>query len=384
MGRRKPLIVQIITRLIVGGAQRTVLELCDGLRSRFDLRVLCGPEEGPEGSIRAEFASVAPVTIVQSLRRDLAPMRDGRALLTLRNEIRGLQPDLVHTHSSKAGVLGRLAAGWAGVDAVHTIHGWGHTPADPTLRREILVASERFAARYARVLLAVSEDVKQEGLRLGIGTANKYAVVPDPVDLAPEREDFGGARAQARSRLGLSQDDEVVGWVGRFVDQKDPDCLVVVLQRLLGERKGLRAVLVGDGPRRREVEERLAQVGLRDRALFTGLQDARQLYPAFDVLVHTSRWEGQPDPRVIQEALAKRIPVVATRVSGLSDFVVPGRTGYVLEQGDGAGVARQALEVLADGHLRAPIDTTVISELRSRFGKEVSLARHTEIYAALV
>jgi glycosyltransferase involved in cell wall biosynthesis len=383
MTQRKPTVVHVITRLIVGGAQLSVVGLCEALNEHYDVRLLSGPEEGLEGSLHARAEENLPLTIVPALRRDIDARHDIAAVTTLRRTFREFGPAIVHTHSSKAGILGRVAAMRSSAKVVHTIHGWGHTPADSRLRRAVLIQAERGVARWTDALIAVSSDVRDEGMRCRIGQPHLYEVIPEFVDFRPADPDFDASRQRARRALDLKEADEVVGWVGRFVPQKDPDTLVRALELILASRSTVRAVLVGDGPMRRETERRLRGTGLGERVFFAGLRpDARALYAAFDVLLHPSLWEGQP--RVIQEAIAERVPVVAGRVAGAGDLVEEGRTGYLTPPGDGEGMAAHALAAFDGPGLRAPLASDVVDEVSGRHGHELALSRHLALYERLL
>jgi glycosyltransferase involved in cell wall biosynthesis len=373
--------VHTITRLIRGGAQLTVLGTCEALRDEFDIQVVCGPDLGSEGSIREEVESVVPVTVVPELRRNIHPAQDFLAVSRLRALYERLDPAVIHSHSSKAGIVSRFASrSRAGI--VHTVHGWGHTPTDSPLRRNAFVALERAAARRTNALVAVSSDVREEGIARGIGKPSQYHLIPEDVDYSPRNPDFAAARRQARETLGLDQDELVIGWVGRFVAQKDPQALARTLSGLLSPGDaGTRAVLVGDGPLRAQTEAAVAPLG--ERVMFTGLRDdARDLYAAFDVVLHCSRWEGQP--RVVQEALAERIPVVATAAAGVRDLVTEGVLGHVVEVGDVRGLEQRTAQVLADPQRRAPLDQSAVDELSRRNGHIVARALHAELYRELI
>jgi glycosyltransferase involved in cell wall biosynthesis len=376
----RPRVVQVITRLIVGGAQLTVRGLCDDLSDRFEMHVVCGPDVESEGSLLEAVREVAPVTVLPNLRRDIHPLQDVHVVRSLRAIYERLRPDIVHTHSSKAGIVGRLAASHFR-PVLHTVHGWGHTPLDPAWRRHTFIALERLVAPRTDALVAVSCDVREEGLRLRIGTRKKYRLIPAYVDYRPSAPDFTAARRRARERLGLSEDELVIGWVGRFVSQKDPETLALALQRILHRRDhGTRAVLVGDGPLRDKIRRELAPLG--HRALFPGrLMDVRELYPAFDVLVHVSRWEGQP--MVVQEAIAERVPVVATRASGIEDLVLEG-VGHVVEPGDAGALTERILAVLEGDELRAPLSPEVVGRVAEGHDRLVTIAEHVRLYEDLL
>lgn len=378
-----PLVVHVITRLILGGAQLTVLGLCEGLREHFDVRVICGPDEGPEGSLRSEVEARVPVWVLPELHRQISPRDDIAAARALKRMFLDNIPAIIHTHSSKAGIVGRMAAPRPPTKVAHTVHGWGHTPDDAWWKRELFIRLERFAARRTDALIAVSADVRDEGVRLGIATMHDYHVVPEYVDYTPRSQDFHSSRRLARRALGLTESSPVLGWVGRFVPQKDPTTLVDAIRAALVARPKLRVVLIGDGPQRSDVERRISELGLSSRVVFAGLRtDARDLIPAFDVLIHVSRWEGQP--RVVQESIAERVPVVATRVSGLSEIVIPDRTGYLVEPGDAQGIAEKALCVLDRGSLHAPLPRSIVDEVANRNGHQAALNGHLRLYEQLL
>jgi glycosyltransferase involved in cell wall biosynthesis len=379
----KPLLLHVITRLCVGGAQLSVFHLSRDLRDEYDVHIVCGPDVGDEGSIFEEVSAEFPTTLLPVLRRPLRPAADVRAARALRRLYERLSPAVVHTHSSKAGVLGRWAARGSGAAVVHTVHGWGHTPADPRLRRRGFVAAERRAARWSDRLIAVSTDVRDEGLRHGIGRPDQYEVVPEYVDYSPADPDFNHARAAARAALALPPEVETMGWVGRFMPQKDPATLARAVAALLAARPGVHACFVGDGPDRAEVERTLRLGGLGERVHFAGFRkDIRPLYAAFDVLLHTSLWEGQP--RVPQEAIAERVPVVTARVSGTRDLIGSGPVGFEVEPGDSAAFAARAAEVLDDPGLRAPLPAAAVEAVASANGHELALSKHRELYAELL
>ena len=379
----RPRVVHVITRLIVGGAQLSVISLCEGLSEDFDVRIVAGPQTGPEGSLHRRAATVAPLTVVDALRRELSPRWDPVAVGAVRRTLRRLDGDIVHTHSSKAGIVGRFAAAPLRARCAHTIHGWGHTPADAPLRRAAFIALERAAARRCDALVAVSADNRAEGLARHIGRPDAYRVIPEVVELEPLDPDFARSRARARAALGIDGEVEVIGWVGRFVEQKDPHTLSRVVIDLLSDRPASRAVLIGDGPRRADVEAAVSAAGVGDRVAFTGVLDtARTLMPAFDVLVHPSLWEGQP--RVVQEALAERIPVVAARASGIGELIRDGETGFVVAP-HAPEAMRAAVTAALDGPaLRAPLSSRALEELKIEHGHALALERHRELYDALL
>ncbi len=378
-----PRVLHVITRLCVGGAQLTLFESARDLSDAYDLAVAHGPDVGDEGSIEARVAAEFPSYQVPSLRRAILPRDDVRAVRALRAVYVHARPDIIHTHSSKAGIVGRLARSSSPAKLVHSVHGWGHNPLQSAPKRRLLIEAERRLASRADLLIAVSSDVRDEGLSLGIGAAEQYRVVPEYVDYTPAFTDHAEARRTARASLEVPADAEVVGWVGRFMPQKDPVALAGALTRVLDARPETWAVLIGDGPHRQEVETRLRASGAGDRVRFAGFRsDVRSLYAAFDVLLHTSRYEGQP--RVVQEAIAERVPVVTARVSGTGDLLASGAVGVEVETGDEAAMAAEVLRRLDDAGLRAPLSEHDIAAVTEHNGRATSERLHRQVYGELL
>jgi glycosyltransferase involved in cell wall biosynthesis len=372
-------VLQLVTELVVGGASLSMLDFSDDLSSEHELLIAHGRLVDPENAAIRRARERFPTYELPSLERPLDPRADLIATRAFAALCRRLRPDVIHTHSSKAGFIGRLAAPPAVPIRFHTIHGWGHTPLDPPLRRGLLIAAERLAALRTTRLIAVAPEVRDEGLALRIGHAAQYTVIGEPVDMRPRDADFEAARGAARATLQLPADADVIGWVGRFSPQKDPRTLGQVLAKLLAERHNAYAVLIGDGPQRAEVEDLLAAEIRARRVSVTGERaDVRALYPAFDVLAHTSRWEGHP--RIVREALAERVPVVSALVSGTGELGADVRLGARVPAGDVRGFAEALAAILDAADRRAPIDEPALAPLRATADEPYRLTR--ELYAS--
>jgi glycosyltransferase involved in cell wall biosynthesis len=332
-----------ITRLIVGGAQENTMITADTLAhapeyaGRYRVDVVSGSETGPEGSLIEEVrARGVPLTIIPSLRRALDPLSDVRAYRALVRLMRaprgGPAYDIVHTHSSKAGVLGRLAARAARVPVVvHTVHGWSFHDRMPPGRRATYVALERLAARAGHKMIAVTPLDIDKGLERGVGHRDDYVVVRSGIELDRFMNPSRSGEA-VRAELGIPPGATVVGSVTRLSPQKAPLDLVAAFARLSRARADVRFLVVGDGPLRPEVEAAIAREGLTGRIVLTGLRrDVPELLGAMDVFALSSLWEGLP--RVVLQAMAARLPVVATAADGTAEVVRDGVTGHLVERG---------------------------------------------------
>lgn len=337
----------VITRLIVGGAQENTILTCALLdRARYAPLLVSGAQTGLEGTLHGEAARLAvPTRILPSLVRQPAPRRDLATALKLWRLFERERPAIVHTHSSKAGIVGRLAARWARVPViVHTVHGWGFHARTPALRRATYVRLERLAARWTARLVVVSTQDREKGLREGIGSRAQYVLIRSGIDLAPYR-DARRHRAATRASLGIPPTACVLGAVTRLSPQKDPLTLVRAAAEVLRRLPDAYLVLVGDGPLRAELERLAAALGVLGRVRLTGIRrDVPALMGAFDVFVLTSLWEGLP--RVIPQAMAAEVPIVATGVDGIAEAVEDGVTGRLAPPGSPALLAERVLDVV--------------------------------------
>ena len=341
-------VLHVITRMMVGGAQENTLLSCALIDpTLYPSTLLTGPETGLEGSLHEEAAARGVQVIVEpNLVRRISPWHDFLATLRLRRVMRTGRYDIVHTHSSKAGILGRLAARWAGVPViVHTAHGWGFNDEQPWYVYWLYVVLERVCAPFTGALVVVGAPNRDKGLKLGIGRPEQYRLIRSGIEVQAFR-DVRTTRDEARRRLGLPADAFVIGSVGRLEGQKAPLDLLAAFAPVAAEHPEAHLVYVGEGSWRGELEAAIARAGLSGRVHLAGLRrDVPELLRAFDVFALASRWEGLP--RVFPQAMAAGLPIVATRVDGAPDAVTPGENGWLVDVGDTAAMAK-VLRALAD------------------------------------
>ncbi len=377
-------VLHIITRLIVGGAQENTILTASMLdRSRWAVDLLSGPQTGSEGSLIEEVRERGiPLRLEPTLVRHINPLRDLPALVRLARFIRHGRYQIVHTHSSKAGILGRWAARLAGAPiVVHTVHGWGFHDHLSPLARRALITLERWTAPLTDALVVVAERDMEKGLRAGIGRPGQYHLIRSGIPV----EEFtlagidGGA---VREELGLPRHVPVLGNVGRFSAQKNPLDWVRVAGRVARELPDCHFLLVGDGPQRAQVEKSLAQQDLSRRTVLAGLRrDVPEMMAAMDVFLMTSLWEGLP--RVIPQAMAMHIPVVATNVDGVVEAVDHGQSGYLCEPDDLEGLAAHCLALLRDPALRQTMGWQNREKSVREFDLPRMIARLADLYEHL-
>lgn len=321
-------------------------------RQRFQVEVLSGPQTGTEGSLIEEVrARGIPLTILPSLVREIDVRRDLQALFQLYRFLQRRSFTIVHTHSSKAGILGRMAARIARVPIiVHTVHGWSFHDHMSPLLRVLFIALERATARLTDALVVVTRRDIDKGLKAQIGHPQQYHLIRSAIPLEefdPSKTD----RYRTRQALGIPTGVPVLGNVGRFSLQKNPVEWIRVAGRIARVLPRCWFLLVGDGPLRPEVEAALTEEGIASQTVLTGLRrDVPQMLAAMDVFLLTSLWEGLP--RVIPQALAMKVPVVANRVDGTAEAIRDGETGFLCEPGDLRCLSDRCLTLLRDPLLR--------------------------------
>jgi glycosyltransferase involved in cell wall biosynthesis len=351
-------IVRVIARLNVGGPALHVTYLTEGLASRgYETTLVAGDVARGEESME-RVANSAGVEIVRlpGLSRELSPVHDLVAALRLARILREVRPDIVHTHTAKAGAVGRFAALVAGRPrpvVVHTFHGHVLRGYFGAAGSRMFRAIERILALASDRLVAVSPEVRDELVGLGVAPASKFEVIRLGIDLEP-RVRFDGDPLEVRRRLGIPTEAFLVGWFGRMTAVKRTDDLVRVLVALRRHGVDAALLLVGDGDDRPRLEQLAHELGVARSCLFLGYQeDVAPFYAISDAVVLTSANEGTPV--TIIEALAAGRPVVVTAVGGVADVVEDGVTGYLVGAGDADAMADRLARLAADPSLAAAL-----------------------------
>lgn len=345
---RRVRLLRVIARLNIGGPALQATLLTEKLDpSRYESLLVTGHEDRAEGNYLALHGkALEGCVVLPALRREIRATRDLVALRQLVALMRKFRPDIVHTHTAKAGMLGRLAARWCGVPVVvHTYHGHVLQGYFSPARTRLFLAIERWLADHTTRLLAVSERVKQELLALGIGRAERFDVLPLGLDL----DGFLNAeawRGEFRRELGCTEREILVGIVARLVPIKAHEIFLRAAAAIARRVPSSRFIVVGDGERRADLEALARQLELGDRVRFVGWRgDLHRVYADLDVVVLTSRNEGSPVSLI--EAMAAARPVVATRVGGVPDLVEDGQHGLLVPADDVEALARAIEDVVS-------------------------------------
>ncbi len=376
-------VVHVITRMIVGGAQENTLLSCEGQHDRgHEVTLLAGPTEGPEGSL-VERASRYGYRFseIPSLRRSILPRKDWATYHDLRQRLRDLKPDVVHTHSSKAGILGRLAAWDEGVPhVVHTVHGLSFTASTRRIINRAYVQLERYAATRCHTIIGVADAMNRQMLAHQIGRPEQYETVYSGMEiehfLAPDEP-----RDVVRQRLGLAERHVAVATVARLFDLKGHDDLLDHADAMCKQNRDLRFVWVGDGALRGRFEQRIEAMGLADRFILVGLvppEEVAKYVTACDVLAHPSRREGLA--RALPQGQLAGLPVVCYEIDGNAEGLEDGRTGFTVKPFETKSFTGKLLELAGDSAKRETMGRVGRDFARSRFASETMVDRLEEVY----
>lgn len=380
-------VAHVITRLIVGGAQENTLASVLGLRQKpdVDIKLFSGPTSGPEGSLEPAVAAFPGLlSVVPELVRPIHPLKDWLALRRMTSLFRELRPGIVHTHSGKAGILGRVAAARAGVPVIiHTVHGPSFGSFQTAAANLPLRAAERYAARFTTHFVVVAEAMKQQYLAAGIGTPDQFTKIFSGFCLKPFLSTAN--EPGLRKKLGIAPEDIVIGKIARLFKLKGHDDLFAIAPALVRACPRLKFLLVGDGDWRQRFERQARANSLQDHFIFTGLVEPDaipKLLGIMDILVHLSLREGLA--RALPQAMAAARPVVAYNCDGAAEVCLPDDTGFLVAPGDWKQLTERLLQLARDSNLRARLGQRGRELAKARFSAQGMVEDLYELYVRLV
>ncbi|MBZ9577972.1 glycosyltransferase family 4 protein [Patescibacteria group bacterium] len=380
-GLRRLNVLHIVTKLELGGAQKSALDIVSILnKTRYNLSLV----SSNDGILLPDALNIPEINtaFLPALKRTISPLKDLRTLISLTRFIKNKNFDIVHTHSSKAGILGRWAARLAGVPVIlHTIHGWGFHQWQNPLARRLFIFLERLTARITDKLIAVSQSVIKKGLNARIGTEDKYALLEYGIPL----QKFTGCQADIKKKkeeLGLKTDSNVVGMVACFKPQKAPEDFIKVAALVKKNFPETKFLLVGDGVLRRKLEGLRKRFALEKDVIFTGWRrDIPQILSILDVFMLTSLWEGSPI--VLLEAMASAVPIVATSTGGAQEIIRNGINGFLVSPGNIQTMAQRAAALLKNKALARKMGREGKRLLGPSFEVEHMVERIDKLYQTL-
>lgn len=398
-------ILHISTRLILGGSQENTILSCEGqARSGHEVHLAFGPIYGPEGSMlervnafrTADGRGIATHEVLH-LVREVSPVADWRCVGELKRLIGELKPDIVHTHSSKAGIVGRRAA-WSHVRAgarigvVHTIHGPPFMPVDAdagAIKRlktrfinHVYTLAERSAARNCHVIVSVADAMTRQFLSRGIGAPSQYVTVFSGMEVERFLNPIPGeSREEMRAGLGLGPTDFVIGTVARLAQHKGHDDVLNAIGDDLKCHPHWKLLWVGDGWWRERLTDRLRRMGLESQVVLTGLVPQERvpgMMRAMDVLAHPSYREGLP--RTVPQSLLCGVCPVAYDVDGTGEACIDGKTGRLVQPGDVAALRAAIVQLAEHPDLRSAMASAGREMCRERFSAERMVSELERVY----
>lgn len=379
-------VTHVITRLVVGGAQENTLASVLGLRAKpgLEVRLVAGPQTGPEGSLQSRLDShPGLLTLVPELVRPVHPWKDLIAFRKLTRLFQAQHPHLVHTHSGKAGILGRLAAGKARVPViVHHIHGPSFGAFQGALSNSVFRSAERHAAKVTNHFICSANAMTRVYLAAGIGTPEMFTRILSGFDLKPYTHPANDPAL--RARLGIPEDAFVIGKLARLSPLKGHEDLFTAFQMLLPGCPHARLLLIGDGALRAHFERQLQTLGLADKVSFTRLlppDEVPRYLGVMDCLAHLSYREALS--RALPQALAAGRPVVAYDFDGADEICLEGRTGFLVRTGDVSTVALRLRQLATDAGLRRQFGTAGREFVLQNFSVERLVEEQYQLYLRL-
>ncbi|MEW6359378.1 MAG: glycosyltransferase family 4 protein [Planctomycetota bacterium] len=373
-----------ILEAAIGGTKKHVLQLLRHLpRDRYDLSFVCSTLRDPSfqkdvEALRAEGIKVAVIPMTRAIH----PLADLRALAELIRHIRRHRYDIVHTHSSKAGILGRIAARLARVPVViHTPHAFAFEMAAGRAANAFYRMAERIGARLSDAIVAVSEHERRLAIGLNVLPPDRIVTIEnalDDDDLTPSHN-----REKMRKELGLEGKQILVGTVGRLTRQKGLPVLLDAAGILLHDFPDMRFLIAGSGEDEGALRRKMAALGIADQVLLLGHRDdTHDLYAAMDIFVLPSLWEGRP--YALLEAMAAGRPVVASDVCGLGDVIEDGANGLLVPVGEAARLAEAVARLGRDSELRRRLGRAARQTVETRYRLADAIAKLDAVYGRVL
>lgn len=380
-------VLHIITRMIVGGAQENTLLSVEGLDRlpEYEVTLLSGVDHGREGELLSQARETTRLIVLPEMGRSINPLSDLVAFWKLYRIIKAGRYHIVHTHSSKAGVLGRWAAKLAGTPLiVHTLHSLVFHDYQPWLVNRAWWLAKKLCAPITDYFISVSRIISEKAIAAGIAPPEKFRTIYSGMEL-DWFLNFKADTAAIRREFGIPADAPVVGKVARLFPLKGHDELMDAAPAIVARQPNVRFFLIGDGILLEHLQQRARELGILDNFVFAGLiprERIPEMIAVMDVLVHTSLREGLA--RVLPQALAMGKPCVSFDIDGAPEVVITDETGYLVQPNDATGLAEGVSKLLADPALRAQMGAAGRKLVDPSFRAETMVREIAEVYEQLL
>jgi len=376
-------VFHVVTLLELGGAQQNTLFTVSHLnRDKFEVGLICGL-----GGYLDEEAKKIPqlkVYFVNELVRPIHPLNDFIALIKIYKILKKEGPQIVHTHSSKAGIVGRIAAWLLGVPCIiHSIHGFGFNPFQKIWTRKLFIFLEKWIGKFTERLIAVTKENIQEGLSLGIGKAEQYTLIRSGVDIKKIKKEAENSNPELlRKELGISPQSKIILNVAPFKIQKDPVTFIKMAGLVLQNIPQVQFLMVGDGELRTNIEKEIKKQDIEKNIQLLGWRrDIPQILQISDLFVLTSLWEGLP--RAAVEALIVGNPVIAFAVDGLKEIIKNNQNGFLIPPSQVNEMAEKIVQILQDQSLLQSLKKNASQTIDDSFDIYNMVIKQEELYQKL-
>lgn len=377
---KKIKVLHMITALEVGGASKNTIQSVEYLNATdcFSSDILCGPVQPDEKNLIGwAKEKKIEITFVNSLNNSYSPFKGVKAIYDIYRYLKKEKYHIVHTHSSFAGIFGRIAAKLAGVPIIiHTVHGWGIRPDMSRLKLWAYVGLERFCARFTDCLIVVSRFNIDKGMAYNIGRKSQYEVIHSAIDVKRFQKKINVKKK--KKELGLQDGMQVIAMIGRLDKQKNPLDFVKLASKVQKDFEKVQFLVVGDGPLREQTEGLASKLGVKNFHIIGFRHDVEEIMQVLDINVLTSLWEGLP--RVFPESMAAGKPIVCYAVDGAPEAVIDGENGYIVDIGELDLMSSHIVCLLKDPALRKKMGSRGKSMVQ-KFSLERMLADIDGLYS---
>ncbi|MCM8535340.1 MAG: glycosyltransferase family 4 protein [Lentisphaeraceae bacterium] len=379
-------ICHLITRMIIGGAQENTLYSCQGqIENGHDVTLATGPTTGPEGKLLDnQKVPGLKVDILPNMVRELNPVKDIKVYFDLKKYFKENQFDVVHTHASKAGIIGRAAAWAVGIPAVvHTVHGPAFHRYEKAWKNKVYISAEKFAAKRCHKILCVADAMTKQFLDAGISTADMYRTVYSGMNL----EDYLSlsGKSSVRQELGIPKDAIVIGKIARLFELKGHEFLIKAAKKIVEQNPKVHFLFVGDGLLKDELVKEIAELGLSNHFHMPGLippYDVPKYVDAMDIVCHLSLREGLP--RAVVQGLAAEKPVVTYNLDGAPEVVFNEKTGFICPPETVTEVQDSLIKLVESQEIRDKLGKNGRELVKAKFAWQKMVDDLEDVYSKLL
>ena len=368
----------IITKLELGGAQKVAISLCEKIdKTKFETVLICGCD----GILDEETKNKVRVIFIKDLVREINPIKDLKALFSIYKILKKEKPDIVHTHSSKAGIIGRLAAKLCGIkNIIHTIHGFSFNDTQSFFKKNLFIFLEKTGAKISKYLIPVSTENITKGLNNHIGKKEQYKYIRLGVDI----DNFKNFKEipSLKKELNIKEQDILVTTIGPFKPQKNLPDFIKIAKNISEKNKQFKFVMVGDGTLRPSFEKLIKEYNISNNIFLLGWRrDISNILNSSDIFVMTSLWEGLPISTI--EAMCCGLSPIVNDVDGQREIVKNSFNGFLIKPYDIKSCEEKILLLANNSNLKQEMSLNAKNSIDYSFSIDYMIKQHENLYSSL-